>query len=189
MKSANSSYETKQRIMDAAEKIVIQKGANHLTFDILVTETGTSKGGILYHYPNKRVLLRSMVQRMLAGFDHGRRRAEEKLRPAMTLADSPTEHEIVTKSYIQASFAKRDQASSTALMAAAANDPELLEVVREHFKTNFNEIRQMGNKSMLNMILFLAADGLWLLDALQLCPLTGTERQSLKEMMLKLADA
>lgn len=189
MQKRQNPETTKQRIMDAAEQIVVSRGAGKLTFDELVLETGVSKGGILYHYPSKSILLASMVKRMLTGFGHGRRRAGDALGYDSDTLDS--DGMAKAKTYILASFdhQERERNRSTALIAAAANDPELLGVVREHFKANFDEIRQMGNKSMLAMILFLAADGLWLLDALQLSPLTKDERLGLKEMMLKLADA
>lgn len=182
MLDTQNAQTTKQRIMDAAEDVVVKMGAAHLTFDELVRQTGLSKGGILYHYPSKEILLRAMVQRMITGFDRNRQRAVDKIEQTGLVG---------AKSYILASFDShdREQATSTTLMAAAASDPELLAVVREHYKANFDEIRAAGNKSTLAMILFLAADGLWLLDGLQLCPLNKGERQALKDMMMKLADA
>jgi AcrR family transcriptional regulator len=176
-----SSQTTKNRIMDAAEDVVMKLGAVHLTFDVLVKETGLSKGGILYHYPNKKALLRDMVQRMIDSFDTRREKVESKLDNAgLTKA----------KTYILASFEKDDryQSSSTALMAAAANDPELLEIVRDHYVKNFAEVKAAGDKSGLASLIYMAVDGVWLLDSLGLCPLDDSERITLKKMLLNLAD-
>ena len=76
---------------------------------------------------------------MISTFGHNRRKAAGKI-----------DHTGLTgaKSYILASFDshdRRDQANSTALMAAAASDPELFSVVREHFKNNFDQSCLISN--------------------------------------------
>jgi AcrR family transcriptional regulator len=177
-----SSQTTKNRIMDAAEDVVMRLGSVHLTFDVLVKETGLSKGGILYHYPNKKSLLQNMVQRMLDRFAMDRKRIEAKTEPTGM---------VEAKTYIRASFEKDDryQASSTSLMAAAANDPELLEIVREDYRKNFAEIRATEKDAGLAALIYMAVDGVWLLDSLGLCLFTDEERNNLKQLLLNLADA
>jgi AcrR family transcriptional regulator len=175
-----SSETTRNRIMDAAEAIVVQRGAAHLTFDEIARQSGFSKGGILYHFPTKKALLRDMVARMIGVFETIREQLAQDVEPTGLVG---------AKTYIMASFEKEDRyrQSSTALMAAAANDPELLDVVKEHYKRNFDEIRQTGKYASMAALLFLAIDGLWLLDALQLCTLDHDERQKLKELLLTMA--
>lgn len=177
-----SSQTTKNRIMDAAEDVVMKLGAAHLTFDELVKETGLSKGGILYHYPNKKALLKNMVQRMIDRFAEDRKHNEQKIEPT-GLVDA--------KTYILAAFDKdsRYQESSTALMAVAANDPELLELVREEYRGSFAEIRSNGKDAGLAALIYMAVDGMWLLDSLGLCLFTNEERDSLKKLLLNLAEA
>lgn len=181
MLDAQNSQTTKQRIMDAAEDIAVKRGSTHITFDELVKQTGLSKGGILYHFPSKKILLKAMVQRMVLSFEHKRDRLASKVGPG-EMSNAQT--------YILASFARpeKDTKSSSALMAAAANDPELLSAVREHYARNFQETRSTPNKSALANLLYLAVDGLWLLDSLQLCPLDKTERDDLKNLLLKLTE-
>jgi hypothetical protein len=45
---------SKDRILDAAERVVLRDGVTHLTLDAVAAETGISKGGLLYHFPSKR---------------------------------------------------------------------------------------------------------------------------------------
>lgn len=177
-----SPQTTKNRIMDAAEDVVMRLGAAHLTFDILAKETSLSKGGILYHYPNKKTLLRDMVQRMIDRFAHDRQRHEAKMEQTGL---------VNAKTYILAAFDKdsRYQESSTALMAAAANDPELLELVREEYRGSFAEIRAAGKDAGLTALIYMAVDGVWLLDSLGLCLFTDDERDALKKLLLDLAEA
>jgi AcrR family transcriptional regulator len=44
----------KIEILDAASKIVNQRGIFNLTLEAVAEEAGISKGGLLYHYPSIR---------------------------------------------------------------------------------------------------------------------------------------
>lgn len=54
------------KILEAAERIVKDRGAANLTFEELVQESGVSRGGITYHFATKEDLLRALVERDLA---------------------------------------------------------------------------------------------------------------------------
>jgi AcrR family transcriptional regulator len=172
---------TKYRIMNAAEDIVASLGASHLTFDEVAKRTGISKGGILYHFPSKKDLMRAMLLRVTTDFDNKRREIAANIEQTGLVA---------AKTYIRASFEENegDRPSSSAVLAAAANDPELLAVMRQHYKATFKEIRAHGKKSSLMALLVAAVDGIWLLDAFQFCDLKSDERVELKNLLLKLAD-
>ncbi|MEK1870378.1 MAG: helix-turn-helix domain-containing protein, partial [Ensifer adhaerens] len=55
----------RDRILTAAEAIVVGKGVSSLTFDEVAEQTGLSKGGILYHFASKDALVRAMVERFV----------------------------------------------------------------------------------------------------------------------------
>lgn len=50
-------------ILDAAERIVKERGAANLTYEELVLASGTSRGGITYHFATKDDLLRALIAR------------------------------------------------------------------------------------------------------------------------------
>jgi len=55
----------RERIIDVPEQVVIQNGARHLTFDALVAKSAVSRGGLLYHFPDKEtqtLCLKSLTQ-------------------------------------------------------------------------------------------------------------------------------
>ena len=56
---------TRDAILDAAQHIAAHKGAGHVTLDAVAKESGLSKGGVLYHFPNKDSLINSMLQRLI----------------------------------------------------------------------------------------------------------------------------
>jgi TetR/AcrR family transcriptional regulator, fatty acid metabolism regulator protein len=52
---------TKNRILDAALNIFSNKGYHDTRLDEIVTESGTSKGSIYFHFPNKERLFLALV--------------------------------------------------------------------------------------------------------------------------------
>ena len=59
------SISSKQRILQAAASVVDESGAAHLTLEAVAEAAGLSKGGLLYHFPNKRALLSGMLEYLL----------------------------------------------------------------------------------------------------------------------------
>jgi len=57
------SDNARERVIDAAEQVVIEAGAGHLTFEAVASKAGVSRGGLLYHFPDKKALLRGMLDR------------------------------------------------------------------------------------------------------------------------------
>ena len=60
---------SRDRILDAAERLVVQTGASHLTLDGVAQSAGVSKGGLLYHFPTKEALLEGMIERHFEAVD------------------------------------------------------------------------------------------------------------------------
>ena len=70
---------TKDAILDAAEAIVREQGAAHLTLDAAAERAGMSKGGVLYHFQTKDSLLVALVQRMTQAFQGLYEEARERM--------------------------------------------------------------------------------------------------------------
>jgi AcrR family transcriptional regulator len=176
-----SNQTVKNQILDAAGAIVAEQGAAHLTFDALVKRTGMSKGGILYHYKNKNALLQAMMDRMIDTFEQHRAQIK-RTDTTSVLPDA--------KTYILAAHTKKekDYHSDVGVLAAAANSPELLEPIREHYRKN--SAQQRANKKLmgLNTLLFLAIDGCWLLSALGLNFMTKEQKEEMLKTAQKLAE-
>lgn len=52
---------TREKILDAALDVFSQKGYHDTRMDEIVTESGTSKGAIYFHFPNKERLFLALV--------------------------------------------------------------------------------------------------------------------------------
>lgn len=56
--------DTRDRILDALEKLILDTGLADVTLEGVAAEAGVSKGGLLYHFPSKEALLIGLVHRL-----------------------------------------------------------------------------------------------------------------------------
>ncbi|WP_309234657.1 TetR/AcrR family transcriptional regulator [Nocardia sp. XZ_19_385] len=55
---------TRDRILDALETLLLEKGMSQVTLENVAAAAGVSKGGLLYHYKSKDALLAGLVRRL-----------------------------------------------------------------------------------------------------------------------------
>lgn len=168
-------------IIDAAEKLVAEQGAAHLTFDALGQETGISKGGLLYHFANKDALLAAMLERMVAQFDQLRAHFRDQLN------DDPRKE---LKSILLASLNSDAECAqlSSGMLAVAANNPELLEPLQSHVRQTFETIKNATADSQLAELLFFSVHGARLFEQLQLCQHCQADREQFAQKLMALVD-
>ena len=172
---------SKEVMLDAAEAIVLESGARHMTLDAVAARAGVSKGGLLYHFPAKEALLRGMLERLSKYIDETRKKKGKGLK------EGPR-REI--KAFILSSVdrdSQKDQIGS-ALLAAVAHDPNLLHPARDDSRRRLDELIQSGLKFRRAAVIFFAVHGLVLSELLSLSPLSIKERDQLVEELLRLAD-
>ena len=61
MNQNTKSDQTKNAILDAANRILIEKGAECFTLESVAAEANVSKGGLLYHFRSKNELITGMI--------------------------------------------------------------------------------------------------------------------------------
>lgn len=163
----------------AAATVIRRAGSLNLTLEAVAREAGVSKGGLLYHFPNKEALIAALIahqldtgDRLLA--DLYEKQAAQPGRWArayagLTFGNDPT------------------QDVSAGLFAAVALNPELLEPVRERYHHWRVQAEQDGLEPGVGTLLRLAMDGLWLADLLALAPPDEDERQQLSTLVERLS--
>ena len=165
----------RDRILEAALRVVETRGANHLTLDGVAAESGFSKGGVLYHFGSKKALLQAMVNHLIAA---DRRRIAEH-------ADK--EHPLAALLHVADRMTDAERRASLALVAAAAENPELMMPAQEHMAELFRQISTAGRDSLTSQLLFLANEGLRFLDILELNPMSKAEVAGIIDHLQKLA--
>jgi len=168
---------TKDLILDAAETVVAREGARHMTIDAVAAEASISKGGVLYHYPNKMALLEAMVTRMVSGVCDDIHRAEAQARerglPVLPLV-------------IETLFSRdgpKEQVGN-AVLAASAEQPQLLEVAGGVLAKEFQRLTEDAPDPVLAQIAFLTLDGLKLTALLGLNHVFDNQIDAIKHRVI-----
>jgi TetR/AcrR family transcriptional regulator, transcriptional repressor for nem operon len=61
-----SGAQTRERILDGAERLVLEQGLAATSVDAILAESETSKGAFFHHFPTKNHLARALVERYAA---------------------------------------------------------------------------------------------------------------------------
>lgn len=78
--------ETRQRILDAAQASVLEKGFAATSIEELIAETGLTKSGFFYHFRDKNALAKALLRRYIADDE---RIYDEIFGQASSLVDDP----------------------------------------------------------------------------------------------------
>lgn len=171
---------SKDRILEAAERIILRDGASHLTLEAVAAEAGLSKGGVLYNFPSKDDLIRGMIRRLLDLY-------ETRMDRLYRQDPDPVGRRL--RAYLNAAFPEPNQEYqrsirvSAALLAALSTNPALLEPVREQFRKWKEWILEDGLDMVTGAIVRLAAEGLWLADLFGLAVLDPQLRRQVLERL------
>jgi AcrR family transcriptional regulator len=176
MKKTLQYLKTREAILDAANRVLMAKGAEGFTLDAVARETPVSKGGLLYHFPSKNSLIEGMIARSIAQVDAA---LQEEL------ANSGGDY---LSAYIRASFrtAVEPEQVSRAVFSAIAGDANLLEPLRAHFERMQKEIAAAAPSEEAGTLIRLCMDGLWYAEMYNFAPPDPGLRQRLLKILLEL---
>jgi AcrR family transcriptional regulator len=175
-----SSSNRRAAILDAAAQIVRNSGAGHLTIDAVAQASAVSKGGVLYHFPTKQALLEGMMDCLLEQM----RLRGDALRRTHGQSRNPA---LVAHVLAEREQSPPERAMSRAILAAAAEDPELLAPARRAIREGFENAVQGVEPRDLGWVILLATEGMRFLEMLNLLPLSARSRKQVHERLLKMA--
>lgn len=164
-------------ILEAALRVVEKEGANHLTIDAVAAEADLSKGGVLYHFASKKELLLGMIDQLIESHEtRFERNMKSKGRFAAFL-------------HLEDRMTAAEKRASLAILAASAENPELIESARRYMKQMIDEALIDVDPGQIDdaLLLILANEGLRYLDILDLNPLTKAQTSSVVSQMGRLA--
>lgn len=172
----------RERILEAAERVVADIGAAQLTLDVVAQSAGVSKGGLLYHFPSKESLLGALAQRYV----HSMEQCMECAKDSMSEHDRSRDLKACVAGILGSD--PRSKAMGAALLATAANDLTLLEVIRERIASYTRELAASKADFSRAAIVTLAVDGLMMRESLRISPFSDTQREQIVNELLKIAD-
>ena len=172
--------------MDAAEHVVREDGAAHVTIDAVAERAGVSKGGLLYHFKSKEALLQAMIDRHMQSL---------AARHAAALASLPPGPGQELKAWALVSIGNEknsaDKRMGCSMLAAAANDPRLTEPFHQFQQWRLRTVKETvaaGLPFARTALIMLALDGLGLLELHQLSPYDSAQRRVILDDILRLID-
>jgi AcrR family transcriptional regulator len=156
---------TYDAILQAACRVLAQKGLEALTLDAVAQEAEVSKGGLLYHFPNKDALIVGLVNYVSDEFDTTWQEEFEQ-------DDAPGTPGQWTRAYVRATlrFDKQLLALIADMLKAAKTMPDVLEAARGADMRWRQRILSDGLNLVQATIVQLAIDGLWFAEVLQMAP-------------------
>lgn len=165
-------------ILNAASKIVSEKGIFYLTIEATAAEAGISKGGLLYHFRSKEVLVEKMVEHLASNY-------KDKI--SSHVEQDLDERGKWTRAYIDVTFKNsyKNKNMHAGLLAAKAVNPKLLGPIREVYSEWQDDIMEDGLDPIMATIIRLAADGIWLADLFDINPIEDEHKELIYEQLRK----
>lgn len=167
-------------ILNAASKIVNERGIFNLTLEAVAEEAGFSKGGLLYHYPSKEALVRGMVEHLASNY-------REKI--ASNAEEDPVEKGKWTRAYVNVTFnqSQQNKNMNSVLLAAKAVDVNLLNPIRDVYKDWQYELENDGIDPTKATIIRLATDGVWLSELFDINQIGEEEKAEVFKTLIEWA--
>ncbi|NJK75275.1 MAG: helix-turn-helix transcriptional regulator [Microcoleus sp. SU_5_6] len=60
---------TRETLLRAAAQVILDRGVEALTLDAVARQAEVSKGGLLYHFPNKNALVVGLGEQLIQEFE------------------------------------------------------------------------------------------------------------------------
>lgn len=174
--------DSRELILQAAEEIVARRGPAHLTLETAANVAKVSKGGLFYHFRSKEALLEAMILRSTELLLSEQTKVEES---RMVERNGKIKANIIgTLRHLEG-----QRPVLTAVVAAIANDPKLVEPMRDSIRKQFQDLSQELTLQTEDVaILFLASQGLLLMELLNLSFLTPSQIRKVTQRMLLMVD-
>lgn len=165
------------KILDAAVRLVQRNGITAITYEAVATESGLTRGGLLYHFPSREDLLRETHAHMAALWE------DEMARLAGQPAEALTPEKRYA-AYARASVQGATRAELLLLLEAGVNPEHAAvwhDVMRKWAMPPPADLNDEGE--MDRFVARLASDGLWLYDSLLERPLSDEVRRRVAERL------
>jgi AcrR family transcriptional regulator len=171
---------SRDKILAAAAELVSKIGAGRLTIEAVAKKAGLSKGGLLYNFPTKEALLQGMIQRLVDEVSAEREALRAQAEPGRNL-----EARLCAAALLKL-HKGTTKAVANGMLAASAENPRLLEPVREVIRTNLENLKATSEDLEAALLGWLAIEGLNSLEMHNLSPFSGEEHERIVQAVNRL---
>ena len=161
------------QVLDAAERVVVTKGAARLTIEAVASQAGISKAAVLYYYKTKRALIQAVVDRIVS--------ADVAVNEAAIDSLQGEKDAAIRGRILAASEMMTDEfrAVGLNLCASVANDPQLRRQGKEYMRRTIERIRKTSDHPGGAMLALVALEGVKLMELIDWHTWTRSERKRL----------
>lgn len=162
----------RDRILDAAEAVILDSGGRTFTLDAVAQRAGISKGGLVYTFATKDDLVRAALEREMTRFQEAARQR---------LGDRPADPFEMALAHIDEALAETDATTSKAafLMTALVHAPDMMEPARRYYRSLLDPLMADSDDTQAVRHALLAVEGIFLLRGLGFIEVTETEQKSI----------
>ncbi|MCP8617241.1 TetR/AcrR family transcriptional regulator [Salirhabdus salicampi] len=146
--------EKRQLILGTAKQIILDNGLQSLTLDAIAKKASISKGGLLYHFPNKKSLIEGLAQHIFDDFAFHFYNAAEK---------DPNETGKWSRALIEATKIDIEQNAelNVGILAASFLEPEITENISESYVDLLKKLEGDKINPITTDIIRFALDGIY----------------------------
>lgn len=157
----------RNKVLDAAEQVVTQKGVGGLTIDAVARASGISKGGVQYAFGSKDDLIAAMIDRWEGEFDA---EVAELGKSDSSIAGGIRAHAEATRDFDGSSV---DRAA--VMLAALVQNKDRLAKTRAWYEARLAQIDGSSEAGRRLRLAFLAAEGAFMLRSFGFLPMTNEQ--------------
>lgn len=168
----------RDQILDAAEDVICENGAQALTLDLVAARAGISKGGLTYTFASKDALLSALLQRQVDRF----RGLQQEYKRNNQDVTYPELRCLLEYSRSGKASARRKVAP---IAAALAHSPVSLDMNRVLFKKLLAKLPMDSAGGRRARAVFMALMGMYFLEGLGLVTLGSRARNSILDDLLQ----
>jgi AcrR family transcriptional regulator len=152
--------QVRNALLDCAAKMTAEHGLANVTLEAVARAAGVTKGALFHHFPNKKVLIEAMFEKMVSQLD--------QLIDGY-MADDEMEYGRFSRAYVEVAISdvSLDPLDPWAsLCMSSMSEPELQKKWAEWMVHRLKVHKSTDNDPMLEIVR-LAADGAWLAFMMQ----------------------
>ncbi|MFT8897951.1 MAG: TetR/AcrR family transcriptional regulator [Acetobacter sp.] len=183
-KRTNRPEAVKTDLLDAAARILTERGIQAFTLDLVARDAGVSKGGLLHHFANKKALLDGLFMREMETFKNDILSSMQK---------DPVEAGRAARAYIGLDRMENGDEGTPAilrhLLAVMLLEPQLCSEWTRYYWETIRSTGLFDNMTPSLLLSCLAADGLAIWDILGADIIDKKNREQLQVLIEKLTNS
>lgn len=163
-------------VLDAAERVVLKRGASGLSIDAVAKEAGIAKSSVLYDYKSKSAVLEALIKRIIVAED-------AKVEAALASVDATGNPQLFARIAVAeaGSPSADERAVALAISAAGSSDEAFQRSMSDWLSRDLVAIQADVEKPFASLMAYLALYGLWSIEYQALREFDPAERTAILE--------